>query len=300
MTHTSAGSPESLPSAGKASPTPPPGKASPTPSPGKASPTPPPGKASSSPRGPKRRRMSTQMKVALIGLVGALLAAVIGLFATDRVTVIVPQLGIGPDVVGTQEDNERLQSENDTLSRDAGALAAKNEDLKSSTERLEADNERLRGKLEEVGVDPDEAATTRVVVYLDRELELIGSEDGDRVAFLDLDTGTDDEMLQEEWEATAESGGPLADLAVWSPGGDYLSWSSLGVWSSKSGAPATPVSCEEKARASVDQSVRVDELAAGDVICLVTTDDALARIEIVSANSNNHPPSVNVNASVWK
>jgi hypothetical protein len=244
--------------------------------------------------------MSGQTRVALIGVAGAVLAAIIGLFATDTVTVIVPPLGIGPDVTAIQEDNDRLRVEKETLSLDAGALEATNEELSGTNEDLQADNKRLRGKLEEVGVDPDEPATTRTEVYADREFELIGSDDGDRVAFLDLDTGDVDEMLDNEWTDTVESDGPFADLAIVVPSGDALAWSGLGVWSSSSGAPATPVACEEKASASNDELVFVSDLAPGDVLCMVTTDDALARVEIVSANSDDSPARVEVNVSLWK
>jgi hypothetical protein len=259
------------------------------------------GAEASPPPGPKkRRRMSGQTRVALIGVAGAVLAAIIGLFATDTVTVIVPPLGIGPDVTAIQEDNDRLRVEKETLSLDAGALEATNEELSGTNEDLQADNKRLRGKLEEVGVDPDEPATTRTEVYADREFELIGSDDGDRVAFLDLDTGDVDEMLDNEWTDTVESDGPFADLAIVVPSGDALAWSGLGVWSSSSGAPATPVACEEKASASNDELVFVSDLAPGDVLCMVTTDDALARVEIVSANSDDSPARVEVNVSLWK
>lgn len=244
--------------------------------------------------------MSTTTAAALIGLVGAIIAAIIGLFATDQITVIVPALDIGPDIAATQEENTRLEEEARGASDESGDLARELEAASEANESLNADNDRLRAKLREVGVDPDEEATTRTEVYRDREFELTGSQDYERAAFVDLDTGDANEMLESEWHDTVESDGPSADLALHTSGGDWLGWSGLGARSSESAAPMTPVACEDAAMVGPDEYISVGTLDAGDVICLITTDGSLARVEIVSANADDDPPRVEIKVSLWE
>lgn len=235
---------------------------------------------------------------ALLGAGATVLAAVVsGLFGLIQ---------LGPTVTGEpstgtlEAENHDLRTEVDNLTATNRTLTTNNSALKDEVESLEL---KLASRAPSAPPSSPPPATDEPSVYQDVPYTLTYSLDGARAAFVDLDNRLTDTMLYTEWEETAESGGPIADLAIdeWNSGIYYLVWSRTGTWNSEISAPTTTPGCHDAAAGTDgDPYVKIRDLTEGDVICLTTTEGATARLTISKINTENSPRWVEFTATLWE
>ncbi|WP_189667575.1 hypothetical protein [Promicromonospora soli] len=201
--------------------------------------------------------------------------------------------------------------------RPIDVLNEKIDDLQTSVEDLSGENEGLQAEVQERDAEiaqlqttePTSPPSTRPVepapastVYADQRVALVGSDESGRIAFVELDDApAADTMLSSEWDETRSKGGPLGDIGTYGTfHGDELAWSRTGTWYSKVSAPADPAECREGANGSDDSDVTLEFLAVGDVICLLTTEDGVARLTVTKVDAESSPGSVEFSATLWK
>lgn len=243
---------------------------------------------------PRRRSKFSEQTIG--GLIGAavtagatIIAAFVGI---NNETIIVPAVDNRPIDVLTEKIDD-LQTSVNQLSGENEGLEVKVQERDAKIAQLEA---------EEPTSPPSTPPEEPEVIYADQPVALVGSDESGRTAFVELDGApVADTMLASEWDETRSAGGPTADIGTYGTfHGDELAWSRTGTWYSKVSAPADSAMCREGANDSDESEVTLEFLAVGDVICLLTTEDGVARLTVTKVDAESSPGRLEFSATLWK
>ena len=254
-----------------------------------------PPKSARKPRSTRRRKVGSNVIVAIITSVASIIAtALTGWFGIAQSKLPVPSSDGAVTINVIQEETRDLQIQVDNLTETNDDLVAENNRLREEASNPTPTSTPSLTETEDAPSEP---------VYQDREFTIVGSEQSGRTAVVDFDVKGNFALQDGEWDDVQDADGPdpeSADMAIEEY--DYLVFARTIGHSSHDVAPAPddPAACLADARAGeYDELYVSDELQVDDVICTQTTSGAVARLVVTDVNSEDYPYSVQLSVTLW-